>query len=743
MLVLAYAYISFGFFPPVPLAAQTGHWPLLAGAEGGLYGLDPQGNSTVLWEGGAVRKILWSGTYWALLSDQGIMVSLNLRHWESRNQGLPVRTLKTYREGETLLMRQIQELKDLEFDPLDPETLVTTVKDRVFLSRDGGRSWENLGAPPFRTQGLKAVAVASLPGSSPASGGAPSRETVVCSSHGVYGVSYCFPGHRDRRWFELNAGLERLPGTANPDEVSDIVAAPFWGAGGEQDAQRGPGGPFPRLDIYAAQSFRSRVYRLDWEGKRFVPLWSGGDGSGAVDSLAPGRERLRFVREGGIAEIGRPEAGTASPPPAEFRERWDLLERARTLPGRRGLRPECLLFWEDPNNPRSDCIGLSELWLLDTGSRTRAAGAGNREGIYLPVNHALDPSSLAPYLRILEDRGLDMVVIDMKDDYGRLRYSPQNPAVTEKGRVFQPVDIDAFLRTMKERRIYTAARIVAFKDPELAKKEEGRFAVWDSRTAKPWRGYFDARQARGTGAPANSAYETAVFPTNNPDLEILRTYYDEVWVDPYAEGVWEYNAAIARELQDRGFDEIQFDYIRFPTDGVNLSDARYRWQGSGMDMDSAIISFLRHVRSRVQIPISVDIYGATGWYRTGSRTGQEVELLAPYVDVICPMYYPSHFEQDFLAQAPPELRPYRIYSQGVRRTTLIARGRVIVRPYVQAFFLNVSYDRKYYNPAYVLRETLGVRDAGRGGLTYWNNSGRYDDIPLPLDLEKALREGGR
>jgi hypothetical protein len=157
-----------------------------------------------------------------------------------------------------------------------------------------------------------------------------------------------------------------------------------------------------------------------------------------------------------------------------------------------------------------------------------------------------------------------------------------------------------------------------------------------------------------------------------------------------------------------------------------------------MDMESAIISFLRHIRPRIRAPISIDIYGANGWYRTGARTGQEVELLAPWVDVICPMYYPSHFEQDFLAQDPPELRPYRIYFQGTLRTSRIGRGQIIVRPYVQAFYLNVSYDRKYYNADYVRRQTEGVRDAGSPGLTYWNNSGRYADIPFPGDFAQAL-----
>jgi hypothetical protein len=331
---------------------------------------------------------------------------------------------------------------------------------------------------------------------------------------------------------------------------------------------------------------------------------------------------------------------------------------------------------------------------------------------------------------VIEQAGLDMVVIDMKDDYGRLRFNPNNRGISEKGRVFRPVDIDSLLKNLKSRGIYTVARIVVFKDPELARKEGGKYAVWDRRLGKPWAGYYDTRQARGTGADEDSTYETEILSHSDPAYEILRTYYDERWVDPYSEEVWEYVAAISEELHQRGFDEIQFDYIRFPTDGANLADARYRWQESGMDMESAILSFLRHINARVDAVISVDIYGANGWYRTGARTGQEVELLSPYVDVICPMYYPSHFEQDFLAQSPAELRPYRIYYQGTLRTGRIGRGQIIVRPYVQAFFLNVSYDRRYYNSDYVRRQVEGVQDAGTGGMTYWNNSGRYDDIPL-------------
>jgi hypothetical protein len=350
--------------------------------------------------------------------------------------------------------------------------------------------------------------------------------------------------------------------------------------------------------------------------------------------------------------------------------------------------------------------------------------------LYLPVNHAMDETILKQYMNTITKGGLNLVVIDMKDDYGRLRFTPNDPDIAKKGRVFRPLNIETFLAKMKEQGVYTVGRIVAFKDPELAAKEGGKYAVWDEKNNKPWLGYTEYRKKTADISDEDRRNDLLEFrAADDPDYEIVRSFYDERWVDPYSEEVWEYLALLAEELYSRGFDEIQFDYIRFPTDGDNLGNARYRWKDAGMDMESAILSFLRHIRLRVKAPVSIDIYGANGWYRTGARTGQEVELLAPWVDVICPMYYPSHFEQYFLAHEPAELRPYRIYHHGVLRTTRISRGSIIVRPYAQAFYLNVSYDRKYYNDNYVRLQREGVRDAGSGGLIYWNNSGRYEDIP--------------
>ncbi|GHV94370.1 hypothetical protein AGMMS50293_06900 [Spirochaetia bacterium] len=752
---------------------------LLIGADTGLFSIERPGETTALWTGGQVRKIVSpddSGV-WAILGSEGILVSNDMRNWESRNQGLPIKTIKIFQDGKKSFLSMVQEIKDLEMNPANPDIMVCATKDRVYLSRNQGLSWSSLGAPSYRTNGIKAVAVAYLPvvgnggtgRSGAASSGAASSDAAssiaassggvltVFLSHSTYGLFYIQPDSAGAQWIEINSGLEKLETTDNTDEVSDIAVT----AGISTLDANVPAANVAALsagqEIYVSQTFRRRIYRLDWSRKTFNLIWSDNAPFGTVDSLDAGKTSLRFLYEGTTAEIDYPAAngvqaanGTAAAPGqnAQMRNRPDLLEAIRSIPESPQLKPNCVVLWENRNG--AEPVKLSELWLLNEGDSAPAtpaspaisalatpaspaisALAAGKEGLYLPVNHAMDSNSLKPYLDVISERGLDMIVIDMKDDYGRLRFTPRNSAISEKGRVFRPLDIDALLRNFKSRGIYTVARVVVFKDPELAAKDGGKYAVWDSKNNKPWVGYYDSRRKKSAISEEDRQNALITFlPADDPEYEIVRTFYDERWVDPYSEEVWEYTAAVAAELHGRGFDEIQFDYIRFPTDGANLGDARYRWQENSMDMESAMLSFLRHIRSRVNAPISIDIYGANGWYRTGARTGQEVELLAPWVDVICPMYYPSHFEQDFLAQDPPELRPYRIYFQGTQRTARIGRGQIIVRPYVQAFYLNVSYDRKYYDLEYVRREVEGVRDAGRPGFTYWNNSGRYADIPF-------------
>ena len=367
----------------------------------------------------------------------------------------------------------------------------------------------------------------------------------------------------------------------------------------------------------------------------------------------------------------------------------------------------------------SQPLELSELWLLtpDKSTSPYDEKITDKKAIYISAYQVREQAGITKYRRIVKNNNLNAVVVDMKDDAGLLRFVPNSPLLKEKGYVTAyKMDIEKFVSEFKQDNVYLIGRVVVFKDKNLADYGGGKYAVWNSSTKKPWVGIKSIDKE--TGAVS---------------------YYGENWVDPYSEEVWEYNVAVANELIERGFDEVQFDYIRFPTDGINMGSAYYRWRDAGMDKESALMSFLAYARKNVKGPIGIDIYGANGWYRSGARTGQDVEMLSQYVDVICPMFYPSHFEQNFLESSPVVERPYRIYFYGTYRNTVIGRNKVIVRPWVQAFYMGVRYDRTYYDKNYVRREIFGVRDSVDRGYMYWNNSGgNYDDIsPDPNPAEKS------
>ena len=683
---------------------------ILAGFDTGLYRVERDGSSRPLWLGGEVKKILKSESGWYFLGSRGVLFSPDLKTFEERNQGFPVKTIKRYDKGVKSFQYEIQDLKDLELDPYDPKTLAACTKDSVFLTRDGGLSWTALPAAPSWTTGLKAVAVVS------------GAENLVFASHPIRGVFVRPLGNPGAPWAEV-PGLDKAAGSASPDEVSDIVIA------------RGPEG----ARIWAANSFLPRLYRWDSAKRAFFAAHGDDRDFACFESLQVREDGVLYVTEGEVYRYD-PRSGRNEAEPRILRT---ILAASRSQPG----QIESLFALDDASRP----IQLSELWLAAFKNRKphRAAAEG-RHGLYLQTGFMVNPESRAKYLGVLERHNLDSVVVDLKDDLGRLRFEPRSELVRRLGRSVNPLDVETFVAEMKTRGVYLIARIVVFKDAHMHKASGGRYAVWDSVTKEPWRGYFMEKvETPAPAAPAASPPPPALLAPSKPSVPASppapapaaayeRKYMEEYWVDPYSEEIWEYNVAIAREIIARGFDEVQFDYIRFPTDGENLGNASYRWRDPGMDMESALMSFLGYARRNLEAPVSIDIYGANGWFRSGVRTGQDVELLSRYVDVISPMFYPSHFEQDFQAQPPEELRPYRIYYLGTLRNTYIARKRVVVRPYVQAFFLNVRYDRKWYNPDYVRRQVEGVRDSMNLGLTFWNNVGRYDDIPV-LDVRSDRR----
>ncbi len=663
------------------MQAQT-----LVGAMDGLYRINGNSGLSLVLAGVDVRKIVKAGDGFFFLTGRGVLHSRDLVSFEERNAGIPVKTIKTFTGGVKGFLKEVQELKDLEVDPYDPATMVTCSKDQVFLTRDGGRTWSAMPSPATQP-GLKAVAVTSKP------------ELLVFASHPIKGP---FVKTAAGSWREIGGDLGRNEPSGSPDEISDIVI------------EAGTDGP----SVWAANTFLPRIYRYDIAGRAFKLVYKETSEFASFDSLQPRPDGVLYVTDGTVMRLD-PVRGTVVQAGAEAKA---VVAAAAMIPS----QIESIYIPAAPGSSAS--LNLGELWLVSLRENApyRIAATG-RHGLYLQTGFMVGPESRAKYDALMTARGLDTVVVDLKDDVGRLRYEPRDPLVKAIGRTVNPLDVEGFVTEMKAKGRYLVARIVVFKDQRMHEYAGGAWAVWDGKESVAWRGYeYETKEVPippPPGAPPSTAAPATTTVTE-------RKNNGEYWVDPYSEKVWEYNVAIAKEIIARGFDEVQFDYIRFPTDGVNLDDARYRWKDAGMDMESALMSFLTYARANIPAPISVDIYGANGWYRSGVRTGQDVELMARYVDAICPMFYPSHFEQDFMGFEPAVQRPYRIYRLGTLRNSYIARKRVVIRPYVQAFYMNVRYDRTWYSPAYVALQVDGVRDASNEGLLFWNNSGRYDDIPV-------------
>ncbi|MGB4269383.1 MAG: putative glycoside hydrolase [Spirochaetota bacterium] len=286
---------------------------------------------------------------------------------------------------------------------------------------------------------------------------------------------------------------------------------------------------------------------------------------------------------------------------------------------------------------------------------------------------------------VAKKAGYNALVFDIKDDYGNVYVSESTAAsigALRKG--LPPKELCTYVH---KHTMQAIARMVVFKDERLFKAFDTKYAIKDGATKTAWRG--------------------------NPK---------EYWVDPYSEFVHGYNIAIAQEAQKAGFDEIQFDYIRFPTDGpVHRCVFTFK-PTNGIYKYEAIAHFLRCARQALQVPISVDVYGFTVWYEFGQWLGQDIEAMASIADVLCPMVYPSHYGRKFFDGSIDSGDYYAIVTESNRRALI--QSQAIVRPYLQAFKMlspNWGYD-------YIQKQIKGCSDMGVHGYILWNAARDYGVI---------------
>ena len=325
------------------------------------------------------------------------------------------------------------------------------------------------------------------------------------------------------------------------------------------------------------------------------------------------------------------------------------------------------------------------------------------KGIYVTGNIVGYKEKFEQLVKFVGETELNAMVIDIKDDRGEITYTSNIPMVQEIG-ANQNVRVNNFeqiMETMRENDIYPIARIVTFKD-RIAASKRPDLAI-KSKNGGVWR-------------------------DNKGDA----------WLNPYNKESWEYPIQIAEEAALKGFKEIQFDYIRFPTDG-NRKLIDYGIAGKEKRMAEAISEFLSYARERLEplgVYVSADVFGLVTTVEDDMNLGQHLETLATSVDAICPMVYPSHYALGSYGIKYPDANPYEI----VYKSLSTARERIdkmdtkerkaIIRPWLQDFsapWLKKQYGQYYtvYGPEQIKAQIKACYDSGLKEWIFWNASNRY------------------
>jgi hypothetical protein len=316
---------------------------------------------------------------------------------------------------------------------------------------------------------------------------------------------------------------------------------------------------------------------------------------------------------------------------------------------------------------------------------------------YLSYFGVADSTIRTRVLGLVERSELNAVVIDVKGDRGFIPYASAVAVAPPGARgPVQTKGFDEIVTRLKAKGIYLIARIVVFKDDVLA-RHHPEWAILDTRTGRPW--------------------------TDNEGL---------AWVDPFQEQAWAYPIALAREAALKGFDEIQFDYLRFPSEGA-LHAIGYSRPSTGPARVQAISSFLTRARQALDgtgAALAVDVFGYAAFNSDDTGVGQRIEDLAPLVDYICPMAYPSAYHLGIPGYRNPVQHPWEVVFETVRLVrTRMAGTPARVRPWIQDF-RDYAFDRREFGATEVRAQIRAAEEAGAAGWMLWNPRNDYTAAAL-------------
>jgi hypothetical protein len=309
-------------------------------------------------------------------------------------------------------------------------------------------------------------------------------------------------------------------------------------------------------------------------------------------------------------------------------------------------------------------------------------------GVHVTMALASLPGKLDEYLDLEQD-GLTALELDVKDENGEVGFEPSSvPLAAASGAArpyYAPRDV---ARRAHDRGLYLIGRIVTFEDPVLSRAR--RDLAIRHTDGSVW------RDAAGLG-----------------------------WTNPYDKRVWKYNADLAVAAARAGFDEIMFDYVRFPSDG-DVGRAVFR-NPSGLGKREAVPAFLKYAHRRLDrygVRVSAAVFGLSAARDLG--IGQLPKRMAPYLDTVYAMTYPSLFGNGELGLQDPSRAPGATVSRALRKFELALRGQnTLLVPWVQDFSFSVPYGIDQ-----VRAQIDAARLSGAKGYMLWNAECVYTDGAL-------------
>ncbi len=316
--------------------------------------------------------------------------------------------------------------------------------------------------------------------------------------------------------------------------------------------------------------------------------------------------------------------------------------------------------------------------------------------LYAPASVFEGTGRLDQMLALIDRSEVNAMVIDVKETNGNLYWATDLPQAKAVGAVMDhPLfELDKLLPQLKQRGIYTIARMVVMKDNTVGTARPD-FAVRNAATGKQWRDY-------GGG----------------------------IWLDPFEPGVAEYVAALAGDLADKGFDEVQLDYVRFFSDGpYDLADTNLpNTQSFRLPAIRRLFRLVSNRLAHTHAFLGADVFPVAFIAADDQGIGQRPEVIMPYVDYFCPMVYPSHYGPGVFGFPIPNDHPYDVINDTLQIMNREAKGLpMVIRPWIQDF--GYGSFRKYTRTD-VLAEMKALRDNNARGWMIWNASARFTESAL-------------